>query len=113
MSWTPAHAADEAIVRAFNAHQHGDKGFGPAAGPDAARLLTESFQRAGYRVMTAPSPWRLERADLALIKATAQGVAEAARETGQVSPSDLESWLESRAALTASEIGHLDLLALP
>lgn len=113
MSWTPAHAVDEPIRAAFNAHQHGDKGFGPAAGPDAARLLTEAFERGGYRVTTAPSPWHLERADLALIKATAQGVADAARETGRVSLADIDDWLETRATLTASEIGHIDLLALP
>jgi SAM-dependent methyltransferase len=113
MSWTPAHPADEAILRAFNAHQHHDKGFGPAAGPDAGRMLTEGLERAGYRVTTALSPWRLERADLALIRATAQGVADAARETGQLASRDLDDWLQSRAALTACEIGHLDLLALP
>jgi SAM-dependent methyltransferase len=113
MSWSPAHPADEAVCAAFNAHQHGDKGFGPAAGPDAGRVLAEALERAGYRVATAPSPWRLERADLALIKATAQGIADAARETGRIAPADLDDWLESRTALTACEIGHLDLLALP
>ena len=113
MSWSPAHSADDAVCAAFNDHQHGDKGFGPAAGPDAGRLLMECLQRAGYHVTTASSPWRLGRSDLALIKATAQGIAEAARQTGQIAPAVLKDWQDSRTALAACEIGHIDLLALP
>ena len=113
MSWEPPHHADEAIRAAFNSHQHQDKGFGPAAGPDAARHLAERFGRAGYRVMTASSPWRMTRETLPLMLATADGIGEAARETCLVCDQDVTGWLETRRALERCEIGHVDLLALP
>jgi SAM-dependent methyltransferase len=113
ISWEPAHAADEAIRGAFNAHQHQDKGFGPAAGPDAAQHLAEGFERAGYAVLTAPSPWRLTRDSLPLILATAEGIGGAARETCLVPDGDIAGWIETRHALEFCEIGHIDLLALP
>lgn len=113
MSWEPAHAADEAVRAAFNAHQHQDKGFGPAAGPDAVRSLSDAFEQFGYHALTAPSPWKLNRAELPLILATAEGIGSAAAETCLVPASDLADWLKTRQALTSCEIGHLDLLALP
>jgi SAM-dependent methyltransferase len=113
MRWQPAHAADAAIAAAFNAHQRQDKGFGPAAGPDAAGILTKALGHAGYRVATAPSPWRLGREDQPLIVALSDGIAQAARETGLVAETDIANWLATRAAISACEIGHVDLLALP
>jgi SAM-dependent methyltransferase len=113
MRWQPAHPADAAIGAAFCAHQQTDKGFGAAAGPDAGRILVERLSEAGYRVTTAPSPWRLGRSDQALITATAMGIADAAAETGRVAEADLASWRATREVVEACEIGHLDLLALP
>lgn len=113
MSWQPPHPADEAIRAAFNIHQHQDKGFGLAAGPAASRHLSERFENAGYRVLTAPSPWRLTRDELHLILATAEGVSRAARETGLVPDRDVAEWLDTRPLLLSCEIGHIDLLALP
>ncbi len=113
MDWRPAHPADEAIRTAFNAHQRTDKGFGPAAGPEAGAWLAESLRRAGFNVRTAPSPWVLTRGELPLILAVAEGVAEAARQIGGVADADLADWLASRAALTGCTVGHIDMLALP
>jgi len=59
--WMPAHPADAAVLAAFRQHQRRDKGFGPAAGPEAADLLIRAFADAGYQVHVAASPWRLER----------------------------------------------------
>ncbi len=42
MRWDPAHPADGAITAAFNAHQRLDKGFGAAAGPNAALSLADA-----------------------------------------------------------------------
>jgi SAM-dependent methyltransferase len=110
--WSPRHDRDVDMLAAFHAHQASDKGFGPAAGPKATGVMEEAFRAAGYRVETAPSPWRLEhKRDGALIKALAEGAAQAVAETGRVAPSDLASWLAARSDAEEVEIGHLDFFA--
>ena len=113
MEWEPGHPADSAIRAAFNAHQGSDKGFGPAAGPNAGVLLTGALERAGFEVSTAPSPWILTREDLTLILSVADGIADAARQTGLVADADIADWLRSRASLTGCTLGHMDVLAFP
>lgn len=107
MAWAPPLAADAAVLAAFNAHQRGDKGFGPALGPEAGRALAEAMARRGYAVRIAASPWRLGPADAALARALAAGVAAAA---------GAAEWGQARAAASGAAsctIGHLDVLALP
>lgn len=113
MSWVPAHEQDEAVRAAFNSHQQTDKGFGIAAGPHAGMILAKRLIKAGYRVGLRQSPWRLGADDQQLMLENANGIAQAARETGLVDEARLSSWVESRATLTGCEIGHIDLLALP
>lgn len=113
MRWTPGHEEDETIRAAFNYHQRTDKGFGTAAGPRAGGLLARKLKQAGYRVEMRPSPWRLGPDDRPLMLENARGIARAAKDTGLVNDASLASWMESRAALTSCEIGHVDLLALP
>ena len=109
--WTPEHDADAAMAEAFHAHQASDKGFGPAAGPNAPDVLGEAFTSAGYSVEEADSAWRLGEADAALITDLARGFADAVRETGQVDAKLIAEW----AAITRSSavVGHTDTLALP
>lgn len=111
--WRPPHPADKAVTVAFQAHQRGDKGFGPAAGPDAGAALAQAFTAAGYDVRSAASPWRLGPDDTDLVNELATGVATAVRETGQVPDADVASWLGARGAGATVEIGHTDMLALP
>jgi SAM-dependent methyltransferase len=111
-SWEPPHPADAAMLRAFHVHQAGDKGFGPAAGPQATAALRAAFEASGYRVATGNSPWRLT-AEIALIRVLAQGAAAAVRETGLVPDAMVEDWLRARLAGATCTIGHTDLLALP
>jgi SAM-dependent methyltransferase len=111
--WTPPDPADAAMLEAFVAHQHGDKGFGPAAGPDAAALLAARLAHFGYEVETAPSPWRLTGHDRGLIAELAEGVAQAVRETGRVPAADIDRWLRSRRDALGCEVGHVDILAWP
>ena len=111
--WTPPHPADAPALAAFHAHQGGDKGFGPAAGPNAAPLLATALRRHGYLVSTAQSPWRLGRADKALIEATADGAAAAIAETGRLDSAIVEDWRLSRRRAVACEISHIDLFAIP
>jgi SAM-dependent methyltransferase len=111
--WTPPHPADGAVRDAFHAHQGRDKGFGPAAGPDATAALSRAFAARGYRVTTARSPWRLGPGDEALLAALAEGTAGAGRETGAVDEASIADWLAARRSGAACTVGHLDLLALP
>ena len=113
MRWKPPHPGDDAIEAAFNAHQRSDKGFGPAAGPEAGSYLADRLLKAGYEVVTATSPWRLHANDRPLMLALAESIAEAARETGHVAAAEIACWLAARQHAEACEIGHLDILALP
>ncbi|HMN73617.1 MAG TPA: class I SAM-dependent methyltransferase [Rhodoblastus sp.] len=111
-TWSPPDARDADILAAFHAHQGRDKGFGPSVGPRATGILTRLFEAQGYAVTTGESPWRLTRADAALIALLANGVADACAETGLVSAETAEGWRAARAEAVV-EIGHLDLFARP
>ncbi len=102
---------DAALIAAFNAHQRGDKGFGPAAGPDAGRQLAAALRAVGYAVSTGDSPWRLASEDAALIGELVEGCAIAAGETGLLSSARVARWRALRR--TGAVVGHTDILALP
>ena len=110
--WSPPHPLDEAVLAAFHAHQGGDKGFGPAAGPKAGAALEHAFAAAGYTVDTAASPWRLGDESRALVGELAAGIAAAAVEAGGVSAADGAAWALARRAASAV-VGHVDILAWP
>lgn len=118
VAWQPELADDAQITALVNRHQYGDKGFGPAAGPQAAGYAGGRLQRAGYVVHRGYSDWRLMPADAALQAALAEGWAGAATEMDPASGARIDTWLEQRLALigqAASEltVGHIDLFALP
>jgi hypothetical protein len=51
---------EDAVVRDLvNRHQRTDKGFGPAAGPDAAARVVACLAERGYHVEHEASDWRL------------------------------------------------------
>ena len=112
----PAAPEDEEICRRFLAHQHTDKGFGRALGPDAAAHLAERLAAAGCAVTLEAADWRLGPADEALLRATLTGIVAAAREIAQ--DPRLEHWATLRGQQLADgelrlTVGHVDLLALP
>lgn len=109
--WQPPHMADAAMVAAFHAHQHSDKGFGPAAGPDACAVMAEAFGQAGYITETGDSPWLMTNADAKLVSALTGGIASAVRETGKVPEAEIASWLAAKSAAGQGLVGHLDLFA--
>jgi len=109
--WSPRHPADAEMLAAFTAHQTGDKGFGPSAGPAAAPALGATFQSAGYAVHEGDSPWRLGEVEQRLICDLAAGFAAAVAETGAVEPDTIASW--SRAVRLTAIVGHTDTLAVP
>ena len=109
--WTPEHEADASLLEAFNAHQKRDKGFGPAAGPDAADALSEAFSAAGYAVQEGDSAWRLGNGRRGADRRSRRRLAEAARETGLVDAPTIAAW---RTVIhTGAVVGHADTLALP
>lgn len=111
--WEPAHRLDSAIFAGFHQHQATDKGFGPAAGPAAHRLLKAGLAARGYKVQEAPSPWQLDQTMAALMAQLADGIAAAALEIGAVSAADAEAWRLARHSALACTTGHMDLLAVP
>ncbi|GHC69111.1 class I SAM-dependent methyltransferase [Limoniibacter endophyticus] len=110
------HALDGAAVAAFNAHQRGDKGIGPAAGPEAAHILREVFEAQGYLVETAKSDWALTPEHVALQNAFIEGMARAVAETGMIDAEKIAAWKDFRLLQTdrsGLRVGHLDMLGLP
>jgi SAM-dependent methyltransferase len=112
-TWKPAHRTDARVLAAFTHHQRGDKGFGPAAGPEACDLMAEAFRKSGLAVSTGDSAWRLDGTRGALRDALAEGIAAAVRETGQLDEATLAGWLEARRRASSVLIGHQDLWARP
>lgn len=113
LGWTPALDLDQAVRRAFNAHQTTDKGLGPALGPAAAAAFADAMARRGFFVRTAPSPWRLGPDAAALQHSLIDGIAEAAGAAGLAGTG---AWAQARRAASGSgsvAVGHLDVLALP
>ncbi|MDP5348458.1 MAG: class I SAM-dependent methyltransferase [Paracoccaceae bacterium] len=113
MHWTPSDTADASVTVAFNRHQVGDKGFGPALGPGATDAMAAALERRGYAVHRSDSPWHLGPDQSALQRELLAGIAMAAAEAGE---SQAMAWGGTRAAAAKTalcQIGHTDLLALP
>lgn len=114
--WTPVHPLDEAVLNAFNRDQQRDKGFGVSLGPDAVSYMEKVFKSAGFKVLTADSPWVLEGTDSELVAALIGGMGEAVGEDPALDAVQLKDWVLFRKAHAASGtciVGHTDLLALP
>jgi hypothetical protein len=114
----PADPLDREIVAAVNAHQHTDKGFGPALGPDAAAAIVQGFSALGWQVTQGQSDWLFEPQDTRIQHETAAGWAFAAKDTGLVSADAAGDWLARRNKLIESgrskiRVGHVDVFATP
>ncbi len=118
ISWRPELPYDEQIRTRVNRHQHTDKGFGAAAGPDAVKVATHHFRSAGFSLLQARSDWRLHGADGDLQVALARGWGEAARVVDPARADEIGGWLDRRLANVSVghsqlTVGHVDLLAVP
>jgi hypothetical protein len=112
--WSPSHEADTDMLQAFHRHQHDDKGFGIAAGPQATRILVDQLQARSFDTYTASSPWILTPPnDQTLITALARGSARAVQETALVTDKRIESWLNRGLQASQCLVGHWDLWSLP
>lgn len=116
-AFQPAHPLDDAVISAFARHQGGDKGFGPAAGPQGAEVLARAFRSAGFNVREADSPWRIGPVHAGLAGDLLRGVAHAVGETWAVEATALNAWLMFRLdALEKPDAllvtGHRDTFAV-
>lgn len=114
----PEHPFDFGVIRAFAMHQRRDKGFGPAAGPEAATALIAALREAGYAVESGNSPWILKRSDAELVRALVSGIAKAVEETGFIAENGLADWLAYRESMADQKgsrmmTGHTDIFAVP
>jgi SAM-dependent methyltransferase len=114
---TPSDPEDAATFDLFNRHQLGDKGFGPALGPGAARAAEAAFRRAGYGVTLAESDWQIGADAHAMQHALLDGWLGAAIEVAPERRTALAAWHARRRDLVAAghsslRVGHVDLVGL-
>src|SRR5262249_32657479 len=108
----PRDPDDGLVLELFNAHQRrNDKGFGRAAGPDAADTMIACLTAAGYHVERAASDWRLGQDVQALQRGLIEGWAHAAREIAPEHAGPIARWLDRRLAAVAEgrsriTVGH-------
>jgi hypothetical protein len=114
----PVEALDAAIIAAVNRHQHTNKGFGPALGPDAGGQAVRAFERVGYTILQGWSDWIFGADDSDIQAEVLAGWAGAAQELGALSPDQIAAWLARRrahvgAGRSTMRIGHIDIFATP
>ena len=115
IEWTPFHPLDRRILDSFNTDQRGDKGFGLALGPDAAKFLQTQFEASEFEVFSASSPWRLNPSDKTLTNSLIDGIATVALQSSSLTNSEVMEWKEFRMKNVKScscFVGHIDVLVL-
>jgi hypothetical protein len=118
IAFTPEDPSDGAIIKAVNAHQRIDKGFGPALGPTAAAEAIARFAAVGYLTVHDTSDWTMGPQDREMQNALLAGWAGAARELDTLPLDEIIGWLTRRRELVAAGrsstiVGHVDLFARP
>jgi hypothetical protein len=118
VTFEPGEPHDAEIVEALNRHQHGNKGFGDALGPEAAAYAVDRFQHIGYSVTQGRSDWVLGPDDKAIQGEVVSGFAHAVQELNELPEQRVTEWLAHRRALidagqSSMTVGHVDLFALP
>jgi hypothetical protein len=111
---SPTDPFDASIITAVNQHQRRDKGFGPALGPLAAPAAIARFEAAGFSVVQGKSDWVAGPQDRQFQTEILRGWADAAKELGILTASDVDSWLKRRLdAIASIRVGHVDFFARP
>lgn len=114
----PADPLDARVGAAFDAHQRRMVDGRPLLGPDAVDALVGLLQRAGRRVVTRPSQWRLGAFCAPLTEAWLAGWVGAAVEHNPGLESLATAYLRRRRADLAAGtlsvvVHHRDVLAVP
>ena len=115
---SPSDPTDGGVIAAVNAHQHTDKGFGPALGPSGAMAAISRFEACGYSVLQGRSDWVMGPADQAIQIELLKGWSDAAREMQSLSHQEIDDWLVRRKAAVERQastmrVGHVDFFATP
>jgi hypothetical protein len=115
---SPEDPEDASIVALVNEHQRGDKGFGPALGPDATEVAARCFEAVGYRVRRASSDWVLQSESGELQRRLIDGWAQAAAEIAPDRARAIDGWRDRRLAHVAAAwseitVGHEDFAGWP
>lgn len=113
---TPQEPDDEWLIDLINRHQRGNKGFGPALGPDATSQACAVFDALGYRSRTTASDWVIEPDEQPLQRELIAGWIGAAREIAPSEHARIERWGRRRevhlvAGTSRIRVGHQDFLA--
>jgi hypothetical protein len=101
-----------------NVHQRGEKGFGPALGPDATEHARQLFAALNYEWRVIPSDWVIDSGERAMQRELMAGWMGAAREVAPAECQRIDRWGRRREAhLDAGEllirVGHQDFMAWP
>jgi glycosyltransferase involved in cell wall biosynthesis/SAM-dependent methyltransferase len=113
---SPADPEDQLVRGLVNRHQHIDKGFGPALGPDACGVAARCFSELGYDVRRERSDWVLTADATSLQEQLIDGWSKAAIELEPGRSEAIEAWRARRLGHVASArskivVGHEDLAA--
>lgn len=114
----PNEPDDEWMIDLINRHQRGDKGFGPALGPEATRHACDVFAALGYQSRISASDWLIEPTEQALQRELISGWIGAAHELAPLEEDRIERWGKRRKALLSAgtsriRVGHQDFIAWP
>jgi hypothetical protein len=117
-TFEPADRFDFEMIRAFNRHQRGDKGFGPALGPTAGGAAIARFEAIGYTIVQGASDWVFGSGDIEIQSDLLTGWAAAANELADLDAAEIERWLERRrhhvaCGRSSMSVGHIDFFASP
>jgi hypothetical protein len=112
----PEDSTDQQVIELVNRHQLRDKGFGSALGPNAPDAAAQIAERAGYRVSSMTSDWRIDAEQGALQQALIDGWVEAALEVRAEASTAIAGWRRRRMreidlGTLIIEVGHRELLA--
>jgi len=114
MSCWPEEPEDELVRNLVNRHQHTDKGFGRALGPDAAAQAAELLESLGYAVIRDRSDWVLDSDSMPLQQQLIDGWASAATGMAPSETAVIERWRARRIDHVAQGrsrvvVGHEDV----
>ncbi|MGQ7846880.1 class I SAM-dependent methyltransferase [Granulosicoccus sp. 3-233] len=117
ISWQPEEQYDVRTMALLNRHQLGNKGFGPAMGPQAGQALAKLLSRH-QQCQVERSDWQIGPRQQALQQALLAGWLAAAEELAPAEADALEQWhahrLDHIASMESSlDVGHTDILSLP
>jgi SAM-dependent methyltransferase len=116
IAWRPRDPDDSMLHRAFLRDMRRDKGFGPAMGAEAARILTAELRRRGGIVEVTDSRWRITPGDAAMLDAMIRGITDAAAQISAGDVPAIDAWRARRSEqclrgeLTLT-VGHVDVWA--